>query len=229
VPRGALFRSLVTTNRPQLRALERNSMADKYSSFEELIRSEIEGRDFAVNLADRNTKILVIAPHAGAIEPGTSEITLAIAREELSYYLFEGTKDAGNGELHITSTNFDEPRALKMAEDSESIVAIHGEGSENDIVYLGGRNQDLRNHIRNSLKDAGFKTSKHDNPGLQGTSQKNICNRCASTSGVQLEVGKGLRKKFFSSLTSEGLKQTTEELVKFSNAVRKGLERANAL
>ena len=190
-------------------------MADKYSSYEELTRSEIVGRDFAINFADRNTRILVIAPHAGAIEPGTSEITLAIAREELSYYMFEGTKNAGNGELHITSTNFDEPRALKMAQDSESIVAIHGEGSENDIVYLGGRNQDLQNHIESSLKEAGFKTGKHHNPKLQGTSQENICNRCASTSGVQLEIGKGLRKKFFTSLTSEGLKHATEELEKF--------------
>lgn len=209
--------------------LERISMADQYSNFEDLARSEVEGQDFVIKLIDRKSNILIMGPHAGAIEPGTSEITLAIAGKELSYYLFEGIKGAGNGELHITSTNFNEPRALQMAAENESVVAIHGEGSENEIVYLGGRNKNLQNHICDSLKNSGFKVEAHNNPKLQGTSLANICNRCASASGVQLELGKGLRRKFFSSLTSEGRKQMTKELEKFSIAVREGLDSANAL
>lgn len=203
-------------------------LADEYSNFKELAKSEAEGEDFAIKFADRKSNVLIMAPHAGGIEPGTSEIGLAIAQEELSYYLFEGIKSVGNAVLHITSTNFDEPQALHIAAKSKYIVAIHGERSESEVVYLGGRNQDLQNHIIASLKNEGFQVRKHHNPGLQGVSLTNICNRCASALGIQLELGKGLRRKFFMSLSSEGRKQTTEELEKFSTAVREGLKRANA-
>jgi phage replication-related protein YjqB (UPF0714/DUF867 family) len=171
---------------------------------------------------------LIMAPHAGEIEPGTSEIALAIAGKEFSYYLFEGIKGAGNSELHITSTSFNEPRALQMAADTESVVTIHGEGSEDEIVYIGGRDKHLKSHIGDSLKNAGFEVAKHNNPKLQGTSPANICNRSASNSGVQLELGKGLRRKFFRSLTSDGRTQITEQLAIFSSAVRQGLDPANA-
>jgi phage replication-related protein YjqB (UPF0714/DUF867 family) len=57
--------------------------------------------------------VAVIAPHGGGIEPGTSELATAIAGDDFSLYLFEGLKSAGNGELHITSTNFDEPISAK--------------------------------------------------------------------------------------------------------------------
>ncbi|WP_180961083.1 poly-gamma-glutamate hydrolase family protein [Shewanella sp. GutCb] len=204
-------------------------MVDKYSNFEDLANSEIAGRDFVIKLACRESKTLVIAPHAGAIEPGTSEITLAIARDDTSYYLFEGVKEAGNGKLHITSTNFDEPQALKIAASSDFTIAIHGEASDNEIVYLGGRNKALQSQISASLKKAGFKVDKHTNSRLQGTSKENICNRCASASGVQLELGKGLRKTFFKNLTPNGRKQITEELEKFTTAVRDGMNRVNSL
>lgn len=204
-------------------------MPDKYSNFADLAKSNVEGADFTINFVDRESDVLVFGPHAGAIEPGTSEIVKAIAGNNLSYYLFEGTKADGNGELHITSTNFDEPQALNMVEKSQTVLAIHGEKSENKIVYLGGRNQHLQSHIQTTLNDAGYLTEFHENPGLQGTSFANICNRCASSSGVQLELSKGLRKTLFYSLTSLGRKSNTPELIEFAEAVRQGLDRANAL
>ena len=204
-------------------------MADKYSNFEDLAEFNKEGEDYSIKFSDRNSDVLILGPHAGAIEPGTSEIVLAIAGNDLSFYLFEGIKDSGNAELHITSTNFDEPQARSMTSKSKTVLAIHGERAEEEIVYLGDRNQAILSQIHTVLQDADYMTGMHENPGLQGTSPQNICNRCRSSEGVQLELSRGLRNTFFESLTSQGRKRKTPKLEKFANVIRLGLANARAI
>ncbi|MCX2983144.1 replication protein [Halieaceae bacterium IMCC14734] len=198
-------------------------MLDKYPGYAALAECEQEGKDFVIKYQDRGSDVLLMAPHAGSIEPKTSEVVLAIAGEEISYYLFEGIKPCGNWDLHITSTNFDEPQAVRLAQNCQSVVTIHGEGSESIVAFLGGRNVVLRDSIANSLNDAGFVTGRHDNPRLQGESKNNICNRSANGAGVQLELGRGLRRLLFGSDTLEGHSTSTVQLKKFAAAVRKGL------
>ena len=77
-------------------------MMDKYNSFPELAKSTEQDRDFRVRLQNRPGSTVVIAPHGGGIEPGTSEIAEAVAGDDLSFYAFEGIKSTGNHELHIT-------------------------------------------------------------------------------------------------------------------------------
>lgn len=202
-------------------------MSDKYKSFEELARYE-KKQDYSIETADRGTRVLLMGPHAGNIEPGTSEVVLAIAGESLSYYLFEGLKLQDIWALHITSTKFDEPRALNMAGKSDAVITIHGERSERSVVYLGGLNQALKQAIKASLQQAGFVTDEHHDSGLHGVSPRNICNRSATNSGVQLELSKGLREKLFASLAPAGRKRSTEILAKLADAVREGLQGANA-
>lgn len=52
----------------------------------------------------RRSDVAVVAPHGGLIEPGTSEITWALARSTCSAHSFDGRKARRNGDLHITST-----------------------------------------------------------------------------------------------------------------------------
>ncbi|MEI9899657.1 MAG: poly-gamma-glutamate hydrolase family protein [Hyphomicrobium sp.] len=66
-------------------------MTDKYRSFAELKAHEEEGRDYQIIAKDRRSAVAVVAPHAGKIEPGCSAIARAIAGDDLSIYLFEGT------------------------------------------------------------------------------------------------------------------------------------------
>jgi phage replication-related protein YjqB (UPF0714/DUF867 family) len=62
------------------------------------------------------SRIAIIAPHGGGIEPGSSTIARAIAGEDINMYLFEGIKVAkGNAIVHIASHHFDEPRCLGEA------------------------------------------------------------------------------------------------------------------
>lgn len=205
-------------------------MSDKYLNFEELAKYEHACKDFLIKHVSHGSKVLIMGPHAGSIEPGTGEISAAVAGDELSLYLFEGIKPSKNGDLHITSTNFDEPHALRMVKECEFVLTIHGEGSEEKLTYLGGRNQALQKHIADALCQAGFTTGQHEDTDLQGTSKRNICNRGTSKlGGVQLELGKGLRKTFFKSLKSSDRQQTTDEFDKFTTALREGLKNTNLL
>ena len=83
-------------------------VADKYANLTVLVSSESTDA-YSKSTRNGGSRVAVAAPHGGGIEPGTSEVALAIAGADLSYYLFEGRKAEGNGDLHVTSTNFDDP------------------------------------------------------------------------------------------------------------------------
>lgn len=198
-------------------------MADKYANYMELARAQREGADFSVTVRDRGSSLVVVAPHGGAIEPGTSEIALAVASDGLSCYLFEGLKPTGNSELHITSTNFDEPRCLQLISASMMVLALHGEGSMREVVFLGGREEELGSRLRQSLNNQGFDVAVHENQALQGLNPRNICNRGKLGRGLQLEISKGLRRTFFQSLDREGRRAKTARFVDFVSALGSAL------
>lgn len=200
---------------------------DKYRSFKHLAVQEAP-ESFRIISVPRRSKVAVIAPHGGAIEAGTSEVARSVAGAELSLYLFEGRKAAGNRDLHITSTNFDEPQGLALVEQSEAVLAMHGEGNDKEaVVYLGGRADDLGAVLKDRLEAAGFDVRTHESPELQGLHTANICNRGTSGAGVQLELSKALRQQFFPSLTPAGRAAPRKRFYEFVRALREGLGFAN--
>jgi phage replication-related protein YjqB (UPF0714/DUF867 family) len=197
-------------------------MADKYLSFEALRKEEAAG-SFNIEVLPAPGRLAVVAPHAGGIEPGTSEISRLIAGEELPLYLFEGTKSTGNRDLHITSTRFDEPRCMSMLTSIDVVLAMHGERTPNlEAVFIGGLHEPLKTALRTSLSRAGFDVRVHDH--LQGKDEDNICNRGRLKQGVQLELTERLRATFFHDLKSRnGRRKHTERLISFCDSVRTGL------
>ncbi len=205
-------------------------MADKYNNFEELKSNENEGVDYRVVIKKANNfDVAIIAPHGGGIEPGTSEISEGIAGNDFPLAIFEGIKSNNNHELHITSTNFNEPRCLALVESAQNIIAIHGEQSRGNIIYLGGANAEFGKCIQTVLEVRGFKVSKHPNNNFQGEAPGNICNRGKNGKGVQLEISHGLRSVLFESLSAQGRKRKTEEYNIFIAALREGIINANKL
>ena len=130
-------------------------MRDAYLTFAALRAAE-PADAFSVSICDRASRVVVAAPHGGGIEPGTSEIAVAIAGADLSYYLFEGHKRQGNAELHITSSNFDEPQGRALLSRAVCVLTVHGEASENEAVYLGGLNASLKNALSTALERSGY-------------------------------------------------------------------------
>lgn len=193
---------------------------DTYKDFKSLSTVEKEGIDFKIRFNKIKSPIAIIAPHGGSIEPGTSEIAKAIAGDDFACYSFEGIKPKGNKKyLHITSTNFDEPQGVEICSSSHILLALHGAKENDHFVYVGGRNEDLKNRIIEKLKHDGF-NAKEDATDHSGRDAKNICNTCQSTKGVQLEISEGLRKEMFMGLNPENLKLTTEVFDKFVNSIR---------
>jgi phage replication-related protein YjqB (UPF0714/DUF867 family) len=199
------------------------TVADKYATFSELAQSEGAGRDFRVRLREHGGATVVIAPHGGGIEPGTSEVADAIADDDLSFYAFEGIRPAENGDLHITSVRFDEPRCLALVGASPRAISIHGEECERPVVFLGGRDGAMLGRLRKSLSAKGFSCETHESGRLQGLNPANICNRTPSGLGVQLELSKGLRRSFFESLSRSGRRCTTQHFNQFVAAVREAV------
>jgi phage replication-related protein YjqB (UPF0714/DUF867 family) len=176
---------------------DKNPMADHYSTFADLAANETLGVDYQIRFKDRGTQFVILAPHGGCIEPGTSQIAKALAGIDISFYAFEALKNGPHGDFHITSHRFDEPKALQLVGRSWAAIAIHGRQNEgNEAVWLGGRAVALCRAIGDSLRDAGFYAEPNKRlPGLQPT---NICNRTLSGEGVQLELPRSLRQRLTS-------------------------------
>ena len=203
-------------------------MADKYPNFATLEQHERAGIDYRVLVRRAEGAFAIVAPHGGGIEPGTSEIADAIARQKWSCYTFEGLKRAGNGTLHITSTCFDEPMCLILLGDTTRVVTIHGEESEDDGegVFLGGLDKDLGTRVETLLEEQGFDVRKHPDPNLQGLDPLNLCNRGTAGAGVQLELSRAVRVTLFESLSREGRKHPKPRFKIFVDAIAAALEEA---
>ena len=165
---------------------------DRYSSFEELQRHETLDKDYTLSFRNAGSRVTIIAPHGGKIEPRTSYLTMRIAGENYNFYCFEGIKEKDNACLHITSHRFDEPGAVKQVAKSEVVVALHACTGTAGLVHIGGLNKKLGRMIAKELQDRGIGVS-NDHPRFQGSNPDNICNRGATGIGVQLEVTRDLR------------------------------------
>ena len=187
-------------------------MADTYKSYDELKIHEELDKDYRISMSDVGSKITIIAPHGGKIEPRTSDIAKRIAGEQYNYYCFEGIKKEKNGRLHITSHNFDEPNAVDIISRSHSVVAIHAHTGADGIVYLGGLDSTFMNNIAHELITRRIDVSK-EHPVFLGSNLDNICNRGKRKKGVQLEISRDLRDDWEKiGLISEAVQDALEKI-----------------
>ena len=193
---------------------------DLYPSFTHLSRCEREGRDYRIRWRMGGSGVAIVAPHGGGIERGTSEVADGIAGREHGFYAFEGLKPAGNHVLHLTSNRFDEPQALGLVRGSWALITIHGAKGREPAVYLGGLDFELRERIAKALIGAGFLAVDDPSPTRQGRSPSNICNRCVSGRGVQLELSYGLRNTLFAGLDPLGRSRPTSLYLRFVSTLR---------
>ena len=200
-------------------------MADTYRNFDDLRKHE--GRFFQnsykIVAKDRKSKITCIAIHGGNIEPGTSELAEELARNEFNLYKFEGLKEKNNSVLHITSSNFDEPKADKLVKNAQKVISIHGAKGDEPITYIGGLDEKLNEKVKNELEKAGFKVGI-PRAGIDGKTTNNIVNRGLTKAGCQLEITRAQRALFFEnkSLKSPRTKRS-EILYKYVECLRNAL------
>ena len=191
---------------------------DKHKTFNELRQSRTDGIDYRICVSQRNGPIAIVAPHGGYIEPATSRIAAAIAGDIYNLYCFEGLKPRPHCELHITSTNFDEPRCLELISKCEVVISVHGLESQEERVDVGGRDKELRDSICKVLSDSGFSAQAVSKGDHAAISAANICNRGSKNAGVQLEITSGLRVAL----------RRRSEIVRFADAIRSAIAATRA-
>lgn len=200
-------------------------MADLYANFQALKSATQYDVDWEIRKAETGSRVLFCSPHAGGIETGCSELITESARGEHSYYMFEGVRGSNNGDLHITSTNFDEPTLMAMLPNYDIVVSYHGYGATEQNTLIGGLDQELRDKIEYELKQAGFNAQQLSSGGaISGSEPDNLVNKGRRGMGVQLEISTGERASFFTTNTAVGRRQTqNQRLQDYVNAVRKAI------
>jgi phage replication-related protein YjqB (UPF0714/DUF867 family) len=200
---------------------------DRYRNFAALA-ADPQNTEYCILARHRRSPIAVIAPHGGGIEPGTSELAVAIAGQEFSLYCFEGLMADGNETLHITSSRFDEPACLAILAPSDVVLTLHGSAEPGEVVHVGGRDVQLAEQICVVLAAAGFAAQLDDTADHPGHLAANICNRGRSVRGCQLEVSRGLRRTLFEGLKRDQRKHPTERFHEFVAAIRAVLTEKDA-
>jgi phage replication-related protein YjqB (UPF0714/DUF867 family) len=181
-----------------------------------------EGREFEVVTRQGPGDTVILAIHGGRIEPGTTEIAQGVAGADHGLYLFKGIRPRDNGALHLTSSRFDDPRALALVAGAQQVVSIHGCRGDDPFVVVGGRDREGRGRLTRALARAGFDLVQA-HARIRGCHRDNICNRGPGGQGVQLEISAGLRKRLLGDLSSPTAKPTAL-LTGFCHTIREALQ-----
>jgi phage replication-related protein YjqB (UPF0714/DUF867 family) len=182
--------------------------ADVYADFAALRGANTEGLDYSREAYFRGSPVAVFAPHGGDLELLTSRLARETAGRDFNLYIFNAWHGR-KGDLHVTSSHFDDPAAVFIATSSALGISFHAQADHGRWVCVGGSNREAGALVARRLEAAGF-SAVAPCARLPGTSQKNIVNR-ASAGGVQLEI----TLRLLASLEKDG-----EDLSEFTEAVR---------
>ena len=140
-------------------------------------------------------RTVILAPHGGGIEPGTSELCLAVAGHHptnlpitppagitYDYWMFEGVREAGNAALHVKSTGCDDVVAVSLCAGALSALSVHGFDPaksqlppDEQLVLVGGGDELLRGLLLQALDDVDLPVEDAGGHGeLDGNNRCNI-------------------------------------------------------
>ncbi|MCI0466088.1 MAG: poly-gamma-glutamate hydrolase family protein [Beijerinckiaceae bacterium] len=189
------------------------------------------------------TQKIVMAIHGGGIEPGTSEIALAVAGYHPAtfatpvdgyglhdFWLFEGLLPKNNGKLHVTSIHYDDPIAIELVQNAQRCISLHGCTDEqaNDKIQIGGLDFELRGIVLAELDAADIPAEITENKDLKGEEPANIANKTKTGGGVQIELGTSYRASLFGINKRQHRKNTTRDpFWLLAGALRKAMSRVN--
>lgn len=202
----------------------------------------VEGADYDVTVSNTGSSVTVLSFHGGRIELNTSGISAALANlYGWNRYDFnaDGSPQCLNGisnfdRLHITSTNFNDPRAVSLVSAHPKAVAIHGHGKSypKGAICVGGLDATARSafisyvnanasswqmYLLNPI-DATTASSGSTcgDDGLRGIAPGNLVNRTqAGGGGLQLELHKDFRADLVNTSTSyDGLRAIVYEAIR---------------
>ena len=145
-------------------------------------------------------------------------------------WIFEGLLADENSQLHVTSTNYDEPIALKLVQISRRCLSVHGlnDAPGSADIQIGGLDTELSSIVLEELTAAGISAAVSGEENTNGSDLKNICNKTTISAGVQLEMVAAYRESLFApGCNTRELRKnnTTANFCIVVTALRKSLNR----
>ncbi len=188
--------------------------ADLYPDAVSMEAALRQGRDYRVETLDRGASVAVFAIHGG-IEPGTARLARALAGADWNLFVFQAlSRDVPYAALHVTSSHFNDPRALRLARSSSLGISIHGEKTPGESACIGGLNAPLRQAVARALRAIAIEAREPCDrfPALDLDNIANI----PRDRGIQIEMTKSLRAD---------LVRDPERLALFVEAIRAAVSR----
>ncbi len=167
-------------------------------------------------MSDVHSRVAIVAPQAGALEPLTGELARVIATGTSRIYRAFGKTPAETDRLQVLSSRLDEPWQRTVLNGARTAISIHSCGSEEEaLTLIGGSNRPLVAAIRGRLEKAGFAVM--ESPAQPaGVDPDNIFNGVPE-GAVQLELTRRLRE----DLRSGRLRKS--QLQRYARAIREAL------
>ncbi|MGG1916055.1 poly-gamma-glutamate hydrolase family protein [Priestia megaterium] len=211
-------------------------MSDQFQNFAELSAAYTEGTDFRVTYAKNSPDVAAIAIHGGGIEVGSTELLEAVKayRPTWSWYSFEALLSSNNSVLHLTSTHFDDPRAIDTVSYVDRVISLHGASGDEPKTLIGGLDVVTKDLIRKALEKRGFVVEEATTEsGIAGQEPDNIANR-SKIGGVQLEMTTKQRAMFFKNEDTTKSWRTNPDnwsqyMFDYRDAIYEGVSQAQAL
>lgn len=189
------------------------------------------------------TQKIVMATHGGGIEKGTSEIALATAGYHPAtlmptvdgfglhdFWLFEGLLPSGNGKLHVTASNYDDPIATELVKNARRCISLHGcrDDQAKGKIQIGGLDFELRDIVLEELSAVEIPAELTTNELLDGDQPENIANKTKICGCAQLEMGTSFREGLYGNDKRPQRKNTTNAKFRLLvAALRKAMSRVN--
>jgi hypothetical protein len=156
------------------------------------------------------------------------------ARPTWSWYEFNARLSSGNSVLHLTSTHFDDPRAIQVVEHVDRVVSVHGAAGSEPKTLIGGLDVLAKDFVKKALEKRGFVVENAtSDTGIAGQEPTNIANR-SRLGGVQLEMTTKQRAMLFKDEnTSRSWRENPDNwsqyMFDYRDAVLEGMAQAYAL
>ncbi|MCJ1661261.1 poly-gamma-glutamate hydrolase family protein [Staphylococcus sp. NRL 18/288] len=205
---------------------------DHFRSMTQLFANTKEGVDWKKEIKKTGSNVIIVAPHGGNIEKGTTELTKMVAKHNhYDYYSFTVLSQQNPEKFHVTSSHYNDPTLLNMVKSKDFAVSIHGAKGDKPVIYLGGLDTELKEAIKQQLLKQHF-TVKIAPSYLGGDLKQNFVNRDFKDKGVQLELTTAFRKSLFinedmSPKSRANKKNWSPVMYKFSDALDKAIKQVD--
>src|SRR5699024_5080437 len=122
---------------------------------------------------------------------------------------------------------FDDSKLKEMSNKSKESISIHDFQSDENAVYIGGRDKKMADSIKKELEKEGFNVEESPNR-IDGSSNNNFINKKDSSYDVKIEITTYIKKIFFKKnnldiKTRENTSKYRQSIYDFAEAVTKGI------